>query len=422
MIQFEYLCKVLNTGDASLLTTNNLDESFFSDYSGEFRYIKSHIQQYGNVPDKLTFLGAFPDFPITEVQESNKYLLDALYEDRNKRFLAKSFNQVREALQTDRTEDALKIFSDAAQNLIVAKHIDSVDIFQDTSRYNSYIDKCSNFYKYYVKTGFDALDQVLGGWDRKEELATIVARPGTGKSWVLLKVALAAAEQGLRVGLYSGEMSEELVGYRIDTLKEHLSNTKIIRGNSSIQALYKNYLDTVKSTIKGSIRVITPSRINGTAGVSALRSFIERDHLDMLCIDQHSLLEDDRGARNPVDRAANISKDLKNLQTLVNIPIIAVSQQNRESVESGLSTSLISQSDRIGQDSTVVIFLEQKDSVLTMTLVKARNSITGKKLQYAVDFDKGVFTFIPAETDATNGEECAKLKDEYEEVEGSSVF
>ena len=33
----------------------------------------------------------------------------------------------------------------------------------------------------------------------------------------------------------------------------------------------------------------------------------------MLCIDQHSLLEDDRNARNPVEKASNISKDLKNL-------------------------------------------------------------------------------------------------------------
>ena len=41
-------------------------------------------------------------------------------------------------------------------------------------------------------------------------------------------------------------------------------------------------------------------------------------------MDQHSLLEDDKKGRTPVDRAANISKDLKNLQVMKKIPIIAV--------------------------------------------------------------------------------------------------
>ena len=53
--------------------------------------------------------------------------------------------------------------------------------------------------------------------------------------------------------------------------------------------------------------------INGPAGVSALRAFIEKEKLDILFVDQHSLLEDDRKAKNPVDKAANISRDLKNL-------------------------------------------------------------------------------------------------------------
>ena len=40
------------------------------------------------------------------------------------------------------------------------------------------------------------------------------ARPGVGKTWVMLKSSVAALEQGLRVGVYSGEMSERKVGYR----------------------------------------------------------------------------------------------------------------------------------------------------------------------------------------------------------------
>lgn len=61
------------------------------------------------------------------------------------------------------------------------------------------------------------------------------------------------------------------------------------------------------------MKVITPSMINGPAGVSALRAFVEKESIDILFVDQHSLLEDDHHARNSVDRASNISRDLKNL-------------------------------------------------------------------------------------------------------------
>ena len=136
-------------------------------------------------------------------------------------------------------------------------------------------------------------------------------------------------------------------------------------------------------------------------------------------IDQHSLLEDDRKGRSPVEKASNISKDLKNLQVLKHIPIIAVSQQNRSTSEEGsiLDVSKIAQADRIGQDSTVVLFFEQKDNVLTMHIAKSRDSDAGKKISYAIDLDKGVFTYIPAEDNALDGAGCKELAEEYGDVE-----
>ena len=293
--------------------------------------------------------------------------------------------------------------------------MNAVDILSDTSRYEQYVEKCEDYKKYYLTTGFKELDEIIGGWDRNEELATIVARPGVGKSWVLLKCAIAAAQSGLTVGIYSGEMSENKVGYRADTLISHISNGKLIHGDISIQKEYQEYLKGLKGKVKGSIKVLTPYMIDGPAGVTALRAFIEKEHLDILCIDQHSLLEDDRKAKNPTEKAANISRDLKNLQVLKKIPIIAVSQQNRASTtDNGVGTEHVAQSDRISQDSTIVIFLEQANSVLTLTLVKSRDSVNGKKLQYAIDLNRGIFNYIPTETDATGGSHCEEVKNEYE--------
>lgn len=413
MIQLQMLNRILQSKNTALITVNNLTDDYFSDYREEFDFIKNHLDQYGNVPDLETFLNRFTNFDVIDVKESDNYLIDALYDNKNQRELASVFNKVRSLIMSNKTDEAMKVYLNASQNIVKGVHLDSVDIISDTSRYDRYLEKCNDFNKYYVSTGFKELDEIIGGWDRQEELATIAARSGVGKSWMLLFVAVAAAKQGLNVGIYSGEMSEDKVGYRIDTLISHLSNGQIIHGNVNVSGHYKEYLDNLKTTIKGSIRVLTPSKINGPAGVTALRAFIEKDNLDMLCVDQHSLLEDDRNARNPIERAANISKDLKNLQVMKKIPIISVSQQNRNSVENGVSTANIAQSDRIAQDSTIILFLEQKDGVLTIHLTKSRDSVNARDLNYAVDLDKGMFTFIPEGVDISDAD-AESLAHSYE--------
>jgi len=424
LIQLQFLNRVLDTRDASLIVINNLTEEYFSDYLGEFRYISTHLDTYGNVPDKESFLSKFPEFDVLNVTETDSYLIDELYQDRNKRFLARTFNNIRKLLNDGRTEEAMNVYTQASQDMTKALHLDCVDIIRDTSRYDDYVEKCKDFSKFYIRTGFKELDELIGGWDRNEELATIVARPGVGKSWILLMIAKAALEQGLRVGIYSGEMSENKVGYRFDTLVSHISNSGIMRGNSTLQNEYKVYIDSLSEKFKGCLKVITPAMINGPAGVTALRAFVEKEKLDILCIDQHSLLEDDRRARNAVDKAANISRDLKNLQVLKKIPIIAVSQQNRSATDDGPSTANVAQSDRISQDSTVIVFLEQKDGILTLNLVKARDSVNGKKIHYAYDFDKGIFTYMPEESDPLSNSHCEELRKEFEmeSPQGEDVF
>ena len=419
MIQLQVLNRILDEKDSSIFTLNNFDSSYFSDYKDEFNYIKDHYNSYGVVPDKETFVSKFNDFDFISVTEPTKYLLDELVADRNKRNLIKTFNKVRDCLNSDDLDGALKAFRSSAEKLSETVSLESVDILKDLSRYDTYIERCNDFNKYYVSTGFKELDEVLGGWDRQEELAVIMARTNQGKSWLLLKCAVSAAEQGLNVGVYSGEMSENKVGYRVDTLISHLSNSCLIHGNSAIQNDYKRYMESLaQGKIKGSIKVLTPSQINGPAGVTALRAFIEKENLDMLCVDQHSLLEDDRRAKNPVERASNISKDLKNLQVLKKIPIISVSQQNRGDTTDGITTMNIAQSDRIGQDSTVVLAFEQKDGVLNLQIIKARDAGAGKKLQYAINFDKGTFEFMPSDKDALGGKGSDELRDTYELDEG----
>lgn len=399
MVQLQFINKLLDTKDNSLVTINNLDVSYFSEYKDEFNFIQDHYNKYGIIPDKTTFLAKFPNFDIIEVNEANSYLLAELQSDKNTRYLAETFNKIRLLLMEGKTDDAITLYNHANENLSQTSTLTCVDIIHDTTRFDEYVEKTRDFDKYYVKTGFKELDNIIGGWDRQEELATIIARTGTGKSWTLLKCAVAAMQQGLIVGIYSGEMSESKVGYRVDTLLSHISNGSLTHGNETIIQQYKNYIDELPTKYKGTIKVITPNMINGPAGVGALRAFIEKEKLDILFIDQHSLLEDDRKAKNPVERASNISKDLKNLQVMKKIPIISVSQMNRNKNDESeaIDSAQIAQSDRIGQDSTLIlgIYRDKKDeNVLKFQVVKSRDSVNNSVFSYYVDLNSGTFKYI----------------------------
>lgn len=423
MIQEQVLNKILQDKDASLISLNGLTADYFSNYTNEFNFILNHYNKYGVIPDQNTLLGVFPSFPITEVKESNNYLIEELFKDYKSHQLADTFNRVRSLLLEGKSEEALAIYSKSSEDIAktgLALH--SVSILKDTSRYKDYVDRTDEFNKYFVSTGFEELDNIIGGWDRQEELATIIARTNMGKSWILLKFAEAAVKAGLNCGLYSGEMSERKVGYRFDTLVSHISNGSLIHGNVNVMNNYSNYIQKLPTMFPGDLKVLTPNMINGPAGVSALKAFIEKEHLDILFIDQHSLLEDDRKAKNPVEKAANISKDLKNLQVMSRIPIISVSQMNRtknEDESDYIDSTQIAQSDRIGQDSTTIIGLsrDKKDkSLLKLQIVKSRDAEVGKVLSYIVDFNQGNFTYIPETLKDESGDEDryskAGVKDE----------
>lgn len=421
MIQLQVLNKILRDKDASIITLNNLTSDYFSEYPEEFWFIKEHLDEYGCLPDMETFVSKFEDFEIIEVNEPTSYLLEELNNDRVRRELTENYNRLRPLLMSGEKEDtekALTILKEAAEKSASLVSLNCVNILEDTSRYDSYLDRLENYDKYFIKTGFDELDALIGGWDVKEELATIVARTGMGKSWLLLKCASAAAKQGKTVGIYSGEMSENKVGYRLDTLIGNFSNGALVHGGASVKNEYRKYLDNLQENVPGKIFVLTPQMINGPAGVSALRAFVEKYNLDILFVDQHSLLEDDRKGKTPVEKASNISKDLKLLQVIKQIPIISVSQQNRSTVEGkAFDTTQVAQSDRIVQDSTIVIFIERKNDLFKLHLVKSRDTENGKVLSYKVDLNVGSFIFIPEE-----GEEGTSSTSETSGYSEDEVF
>ena len=421
--QFQIINKILQTKDYSFITLNNLTSEYFFNYKAEYEFIKIHYDTYHTVPDRLTFLNNFPDFVIQDVNEPDNYLIEQLYNDYNQSYLASRFNGIKKLLEADDTAGATKFFLESVEKLHIGSALQCTDIMTDTSRYDRYLDMIANQSKYFISTGFPELDKIITGIDRRNENMVIAARTGVGKSWLLLAMAAAASRQGLTVGIYSGEMSVDKVAYRIDTLIGNIDNKKISRGELFYKDHYKNYLDSLKCSKYGPIKVLTPNDIAGPATVDALQAFVEKEHLDILFIDQYSLLEDTSRAKVAHEKVANISKAVKNLQVLKQIPIISVSQMNRTKNEDKTQdTTQIALSDRIGQDATIILMLDKQESEdpahkgshkVSLNLVKSRDGGDGRKLDYLWDFNTGIYKYISNSNDGVTSEE------DFEELENS---
>lgn len=424
MIDLQILNLVLDKKDYSIINLNNLNEDYFPSYKDEFNFIKNHYDKYKVVPDKESFIDKFPNFQFIKVNESLTYLLDGLQEEYLYSKAVPILQKMDELLTGENADSrkAVEYLLSKVPSLTRKLNFEAIDLIsQSDIRLKEYEERSKQRDKFYISTGFPELDEIIGGWDRKEEYAVISARPGIGKSFILDYFALHSVRLGLRVGLYSGEMTETKVGYRIDTLFSNISNFKITKGYSDIKEEYEKSISNIKE-LKGHLFVCTPKMLGGFATVSKLKAFCERYELDILYIDQLSLLDDQNHNRTRFERFESLSRDIKDLQSQLQIPVIMAVQLNRGvEKDEDPDTTNISGSDRVAQDATFILSLQNKDGNIIMQIMKSRDGRHGDKLTYHWDVDKGILTFIPTSNDATKGKHVEEVKNQYEK-DGDEVF
>ena len=101
MTELQVLSRILNQNSLSLLENNNITSDYFIAYPEEYKFILSHVQKYGNVPDKETFLATFPEFQIIDVNESDEYLINTFSEEHLYALSVPFINKAAELLQSD---------------------------------------------------------------------------------------------------------------------------------------------------------------------------------------------------------------------------------------------------------------------------------------------------------------------------------
>lgn len=418
MVELQVLNKILKDKNDSILQLNNITRDYFDEYIEEYDWIMNHKSQYGNIPDIETFLGAFQDFDVINISESPEYLVASFKEEYLYRQAVPILQTLADKLQTNSYE-AVDYLKNKLPELKVEGVVKGVDIIsQAKERYNEWKETKENQDSHFIATGFEELDEIIGGLHCGEELLVLFARTGVGKTWVAIKMLEHCWKMNKRVGLLEPEMTANRIGYRFDTIHQHISSRALYKGED-IQG-YEKYISKLsQSTIP--FYVTHPKDFNKSVTVSKLKSWCETNKLDVLAIDGISYLTDERKQRgdNKTTSLTNISEDLMQLSIDLGIPVIVIVQSNRGgAINEDLQLENIRDSDGIAYNSSIVISIQQKEAGLQLVTNKVRNGPVNNKLVYLWDSDLGTFQYIPQPERGEKDEEKAEdLRRRYNDKE-----
>ena len=408
MVELQILNKILEDKSDALLIVNDITADYFTEYPEEYKFIAEHKQQYGYIPDKLTFMSKFPEFDIIEVRESEEYLVSTIREEYLFTQSVPILTKLSELMQTDSYE-AISYLKSSLPLLQEPSSIKGVDIIKCANdRLEEYKNVNADKDSYFVPTGFQELDDIINGWHKGEELGVIFARTGQGKSWVTIKMLEHAWKMNQHIAMVEPEMSANKTGYRFDTLHKHISNRSLTRGDDLVG--YDIYINKLMESDVPFI-VLHPKDFNRKVTVSKLKAYCEANKVDMLAIDGITYLTDERKERgdNRTTQLTHISEDLMDLSIELNIPVIVVCQSNREGAkEEELQLENIRDSDGISHNASIVLSVMQKEPGLMLSILKARNAQVGAKLTYIWDIDVGRFEYVPSTDSGIDDEEQAE--------------
>jgi replicative DNA helicase len=229
-----------------------------------------------------------------------------------------------------------------------------------------------------IPTGFKDLDDALAGM-QKSNLLILAARPGVGKTALVLNIAQnIAVTYKIPVGFFSLEMSKEELVDRLLVSQADIDAWKLKTGKLNEDDFTK------LSNAMGELAE-APLYIDDTPALSILemrtkaRRLQVEVGLEALVVDYLQLARS-RQLENRVQEVSEISQGLKNLARELKIPILTVSQLSRAVEQRGTRRPQLAdlrESGSIEQDADVVMFIwrEDEDNIenVTLDIAKHRN-------------------------------------------------
>ncbi len=208
--------------------------------------------------------------------------------------------------------------------------------------------------------GVAGVDHLTGGM-RAGELTVLAGRPGMGKSSLAGWAAMICVQLGVPVGVISLEMgrdswTERCMATLSGTNSQHLKLRAAAEKDVAGLAEWAQRLDTM------------PLLLDDSAGQSlmqiraAARRMVAAIGIKLVVIDYLQLVGRDAAARSRTEEVTWISGGLKSLSRELHIPVLALSQLNRESerrTERRPQLADLRDSGAIEQDADVVIFVHR---------------------------------------------------------------
>jgi replicative DNA helicase len=240
-----------------------------------------------------------------------------------------------------------------------------------------------------ISSGFPRLDHLTAGFQPKE-LTILGARPSIGKTAVAANIAVHVAAAGKSVAFFSLEMPSKAL----------IDRMCCARGKVDLQAHRHGKLkDDQKQHYLSALAeiVATPLYIDDQAGQTATTIEAKSARLQataglhLVVVDYLGLMAAERkGTETREQVVAGISRAMKGMAKRLNVPVILLSQLNRElhkRVDKRPMLSDLRESGAIEQDADLVLFLHREeyynrdDDALAgkgeLIIAKARNGPLG---------------------------------------------
>jgi len=236
-----------------------------------------------------------------------------------------------------------------------------------------------------LSTGFKDLDDITLGFG-SSNLVIIAGRPGMGKSVLGMNIARYTALEGKNALLFSLEMeAEELMQREIAALSG-ISLTSIRTGDIKDHE-WPKMTGAIEKMNTDNLLIDDSPSITVAQIAARSRRIMKRQGLDIIIVDYLQLVTGEGDSQT--HQIELISKGLKRLAKELKIPVVALSQLNRELEKRPNKRPIMSdlrQSGAIEQDADIILFVYRDEyynedsadkGLAELIIAKQRNGPTG---------------------------------------------
>lgn len=351
--------------------------------------------------DTYLVSGAVDDLPNPEsVGEFCRAILDASTRRKLFRLTSQFNNRLGEEDKIDEMSDSV-----ASEIITISARLNAEDasIIGDVAERE--VDAMSREMRSRIMFPWQLLNMDTGGMEG-DQLVIIGARPGVGKTAAALQIAMNAADtQGQSVLFVSAEMSKQQIWRRVVHQELGISPIKQATGIMCVEErmAVAGLASKVKDERIG-LYVMDSGDLSYASVFARAKAMHIIGRLGLVIVDYLQIMDTDASENRSLE-IARLTKNLKRMSRQLQVPVIALSQLNRELERSDSNRpprlTDLRESGAIEQDADLVLFIHRKpeglESEITQSqilLAKQRMGPTSRyRATYSLDHGK-FFNFV----------------------------